>query len=191
MSMHRYTVAQYHRMIEVGVLGVEDRVELLEGFVVDKMPQNPSHAGTISIVHEQLGTRLQTGWTIRIQSPITAGGSEPEPDLAVVQGPAQRYLTAHPRAENIGMLIEISDTTILHDRTQKGRVYAKARIPIYWIVNLTELHVEVHTNPRGGKSPGYRLRRVFALDAKIDVILNGRSFGEISVISFFPSELKG
>jgi Uma2 family endonuclease len=181
MPVHRFTVAQYHRMIATGVLTENDRVELLEGWIVDKMPQHPAHAGTISILLARLQGKLPKGWIVRVQSPITLEDSEPETDLAVVRGPEERYLTGHPVPEHIAIVIEVADSTVEHDRVTKGRTYARARLPVYWIVNLVEQHVELYTQPRAGKSPAYRQREDFGVEYGVPLIVEGREVGGTAV----------
>ena len=188
IAIHRFTVAQYHRMIATGLLTEEDRVELLEGWIVDKMPQHPAHATAISILLARLQANLPMEWIVRVQSPITLEGSEPEPDLVVVTGPEERYRTAHPACEDVALLIEVADTSLENDRGSKMRMYAGARIPIYWIVNLNERHIEVYTEPKGGKSPAYRRRADVAIDGEIPLILNGEEMAQISALDLFPPQ---
>jgi len=173
-------------MIATGVLTENDRVELLEGWIIDKMPQHPAHAGTISILLAKLLAKLSKGWIIRVQSPITLEDSEPEPDLAIVRGPEEKYLTAHPEAEDIAVVIEVADSTVEHDRTVKGRTYARARLPVYWIVNLVELKVEIYTQPRAGKTPTYREQEDFGVEHGVPLILAGREVGRFPVRHIFP-----
>ncbi len=184
--VHRFTVAQYHRMIAAGVLTEYDRVELLEGWIVDKMPQHPAHAGTISILLAKLQAKLPRGWIVRVQSPITLDDSEPEPDLAVVRGPEEKYLTVHPAPEDIAIVIEVADSTIEHDRSVKGRTHARARLPVYWIVNLVELKVEVYSQPRSGKTPAYRQREAFGVEFGVPLVVAGREAAGIPVRHLFP-----
>ncbi|HTU16419.1 MAG TPA: Uma2 family endonuclease [Gemmataceae bacterium] len=184
LPIHRFTVAQYHRMIATGVLTENDRVELLEGWIVDKMPQHPAHAGTISVLLAKLQGKLPKGWIVRVQSPITLDESEPEPDLAIVTGPEERYLTAHPTPEDIAIVIEVADSSVEHDRTVKGRAYARARLPIYWIVNLVEQQVEIYTQPRAGKSPSYRHREDFGVEYGVPILVAGREVGTLPVRHF-------
>src|SRR5262245_43751216 len=84
--LRRFSVDEYHRMIQAGILGEGDRVDLLAGQVVHKMPRNPPHDGTIQLVNKQALAHLPGGWCVRIQSAITLSDSEPEPDLAVARG---------------------------------------------------------------------------------------------------------
>src|SRR5687767_8041636 len=102
--VYRFTVDQYQRMIKAGILTEDDRVELLEGWIVPKVSHNPPHDGTIWLVQTAILPRLPTGWILRIQSAITTLDSEPEPDLAVVRGPGLRYFSTHPEPQDVGLL---------------------------------------------------------------------------------------
>src|SRR5262249_53645273 len=155
------------RMIQTGILTEYHRVELLEGVIVDKMPHNPPHDGTITRIQRRLARLLSDDWLIRVQSAITTKDSEPEPDIAIVKGPEDVYFTRHPGPRDIALLIEVADTTLEADRRDKGRTYARARIPVYWIINLNDRQVEVYTEPKGGKSPAYRRRCDYGTDAKV------------------------
>jgi hypothetical protein len=180
-ACHRFTVQQYRQMVDQGILGENDRVELLDGWIVDKMTHNPPHDACISLVKDEIEPRLPRDWMLRIQSAITLSTSEPEPDFAVVKRPARRYSQAHPRPADIGMLIEVAESSLLEDREYKSILYAQDRIPIYWIVNLIDRQVEVYTEPRGGKTPGYRQRKDYAEDETIPLIVAGRKVGAIAV----------
>jgi Uma2 family endonuclease len=186
LPQYRFTVKQYHRMIETGVLNTNERVELLEGRIVPKMPHNPPHDGTISLIHKRVGHLLPDEWLIRIQSAITTRESEPEPDLAVVSGPELAYLTRHPGPDDIGLLIEVANTTLQDDRIIKGGIYARARIQPYWIVNLIDFQIEVYSDPRGGKIPGYRHRKIYRAPESIPLIVVQKNFGQIPVKDILP-----
>ncbi len=133
--VRRFTVDEYHRMIQVGLLTEDDRVELLEGWIVPKMPRNPPHDATVEIADETLRPHLPPGWSLRVQSAITLPDSEPEPDVAVVRGGARDYLSRHPGPADVGLLIEVSESSLNRDRDEKGRLFAQAGIPHYWIIN--------------------------------------------------------
>jgi Uma2 family endonuclease len=183
---YRFTVGQYHRMIEQEILSENDRVELLEGRIVPKMPHNPPHDGTITRVQRRLARLLSEDWFIRVQCAITTKDSEPEPDLAIVKGPDDVYFTRHPVSRDIAFLIEVADSTLESDRSLKGLLYARARIPIYWIINLNDRLIEVYTDPKGGKSAAYRRRVDYRIDAKVSLVVNGRQLGEIPVRELLP-----
>jgi Uma2 family endonuclease len=186
LQAHRFTVRQYHRMIETGILTANDRVELLEGWIVDKMPHNPPHDGTVGRINRRLLRLLPDEWLLRVQSAITLGDSEPEPDLTVVRGPEETYFTRHPRPRDIGVLIEVADSTLLTDRRKKGSLYARFRIPIYWIVNINDECIEVYTQPIGGKSSRYRLRADYPSDQTAPLILGGAEVARIPVHDLLP-----
>jgi Uma2 family endonuclease len=177
-----FTVDEYHRMIQHGILTEDDPVELLEGWITPKMPRNPPHDGTLDRAEDALASRLPAGWRVRSQKAITLPDSEPEPDIAVVPGPASRFLHQHPGPSDIALVIEVSDTTLARDRTDKGRIYARAGIEAYWIVNLVDMQVEVYTDPTGPcAAPMYRTRRDFGLADSIPLTVVGQAVGPVPV----------
>lgn len=187
LSLHRFRVAEYERMIVEGVLTSEDRVEFIEGIVYQKMIQHPPHAVTIDYSQDALRPLLPEGWRLRQQKPIKLSDSEPDPDLVVVRNPIQRYETRHPGSRDIALVIEVADAILVAERQDRGRMYARARIPIYWIINLNERQVEVYAEPKGGKSPAYRRRSDYRLDAKVPLVIEGNEVGQVSVGDLLPS----
>ncbi len=186
LPMHRFTVEQYHRMIDANVLGENDRVELLEGWIVEKMTHNPPHDGTILLVQTELLKVLPATHVLRVQSAITLADSEPEPDLAVAQGPMRRYLEEHPGPRDLALVVEVAGVTLHEDRGIKQRVYARARIPIYWIVNILDGIVQVYTNPRAGKAPAYRQRQDLGGKDTIPLVIDGKEVARIAVRDILP-----
>jgi Uma2 family endonuclease len=186
MPIHRLSVEQYHRMIETGVLTEDDPVEFLEGWIVTKMPRSPLHDGVIMRVRTRLARALGDDWPIRIQSAVTTRDSEPEPDLAVVSGPEEKYLERHPTPFDVEMLIEVSDSTLELDRLVKGRLYARARVPVYWIVNLSENIIKVYTDSVGGKNPRYRTREDYGADEGVPLIVAGKEQARIPGKDLLP-----
>jgi Uma2 family endonuclease len=188
--VYRFTVEQYHRMIEEGVFSPDDRVELLEGWVVEKMPHKPPHDGTVGRINRRLMRLLPDEWLVRVQSAITLRISEPEPDLAVVRGPEDTYFERHPHPQDIALLIEVADSSLLDDRRGKGPVYARARIGVYWIVNIKDSRIEVYTEPIAGKSPRYRRQQDFARGLSVPLILADKEFTQIAVDDLLPPASK-
>jgi Uma2 family endonuclease len=183
----RLSIEQYHAMIQAGILTDDDSVELLEGWLVFKMPKNPPHRATTRLVRTALENILPRGWYVDSQEPITLSNSEPEPDIVVVRGDTRQYLDRHPGAEDIALIIEVSDTTLQRDRTVKKRIYARAGIAIYWIVNLVEEQVEVYSQPIVEfEQPDYSQRLDFGRSAVIPVIIEGVEIGAIDVNSLLP-----
>jgi Uma2 family endonuclease len=188
LPVRRFSVAEYRRMIDSGILTEEDRVELLEGWIVPRMTRSPSHAAVVSLLHNcVLGPRLPRGWSYRAHSAITTPDSEPEPDLAVVRGTARDYLKRHPGPEDIALVIEVADTSIRRDRTIKARLYARAGIPHYWIVNLPRARVEVYSEPSGpADEPTYGQRRNYGKTRTLPLTLNGVAVAQIPVRELLP-----
>jgi len=148
-GFRRFSVAEYHRLIELGMLTEDDNIELLEGYLVHKMSRNPPHDAAIQKGMKRWLRVLPAGWDLRVQSAITLTDSEPEPDFAIVRGDENDYLARHPTAADIGLVVEVSDSTLPGDRDDKGRIYARAGIPCFWIVNLVDGQIEVYTSPSG------------------------------------------
>lgn len=185
-GVYHFTVEQYHRLIEAGVIPSDERVELLEGVIVRKMPHNPPHDGTVWLAQTTLLARLPAAWIIRVQSAITLSDSEPEPDIILARGPGAPYLQAHPMPSDIGLIVEVADTTLDTDREIKGRTYARARIPVYWIVNIPDGTIEVYTRPVAGKTPRYRTRQDIVPPASVALILDGIEVGQVPAAQLLP-----
>jgi len=185
-SLYRLTVDQYLSMGAGEIIPPDVRTELLDGYVVNKMTPNPPHATAVTLVSDQVREPLPREWLIRAQLPLVLKGSVPEPDIAVVRGPARRYVARHPGPRDAGLIIEVSDTSLLSDRLDKGPLYAQAKLPVYWIVNLIEEVIEVYTSPRAGKQPGYLERQDYGKDAKVPLIIAGQEFGRLAVKDLLP-----
>jgi Uma2 family endonuclease len=148
-SFARFSVARYQRMIEEGILTAEDKVELLEHCVVLKTPRNPRHDGTLDLIADALRAALPAGWRCRDQKALVLLDSVPEPDICIARGDGRTFLTRHPTAADCALVIEVADSSLLRDQRDKTRIYARAGIPLYWIVNLPDRRVEVYSNPTG------------------------------------------
>ncbi len=179
--LYRFTVEQYRRMSDTGVLTEDDRVELLEGWIIPKGTHPPPHDASISLTQAELAHRLPPDWILRIQSAINTDDSEPEPDIAVVRGTARRYARAHPKPRDIGMLVEVSESSLAEDRERKGRIYARARIPVYWVINLIDGILEIYTQPRGGRKPRHTQRRDYLPGDSVPLVLDGKEIARIPV----------
>jgi Uma2 family endonuclease len=143
-----WTVDDYHRMVETGILTEGDRVELLEGQIIEMNPQLPPHAATTQRTFRYLDRLLESVAYIRMQLPVTLKPkSEPEPDIAVVRIDPNEYGDRHPAPDEIFLIIEVADSTLLGDRQQKAPIYAKAGIPDYWILDVNTRQVYVFREP--------------------------------------------
>ena len=181
-SIARFSVASYQRMIASGALTSEDKVELLENYVVLKMPHNPPHDSTIQRMLRPLLKSLPRGWDLRVQSAITLSNSEPEPDFAVVRGSSAEYESHHPFAADVGRVIEVADTSLARDRHDKGRIYANASIPNYWVVNLLDRRIEVYSQPTGAEvTAEYTASQFYHAGEVVPLVLDGYSVTVVPV----------
>ncbi|MHB1558035.1 MAG: Uma2 family endonuclease [Isosphaeraceae bacterium] len=181
---YRFTVDQYERMAEVGILTEADRVELINGIVVTKMAKGPAHIWVVKQAGRQLEVLLGAAFSLRLEAPARIPPlNEPEPDLLAARGDDARYLKRHPEPHEIALVVEVSDTTYHRDRYEKYPAFALARIPAYWIVNLPKRCVEVHTDPG---PEGYRSQQDYHPGAVVPVTIDGVRLGEIAVDDILP-----
>ncbi|PKB68452.1 MAG: hypothetical protein BZY81_01605 [SAR202 cluster bacterium Io17-Chloro-G4] len=144
----RFTVDEYHLMGQVGILGEDDRVELLEGEIVEMAPIGSRYQATVDRLTELFSRRVGDSASIRVQGPVRlAGDSEPEPDLTLLRRRTDFYATAHPGPEDVLLLVEVSDSSIDYDRDVKLPHYARQGVPEVWIVDLEREAIEVYTYP--------------------------------------------
>jgi len=184
-GFRRLTVPEYHKLIEIGILAEDDRVELLEGHMVMKMPPNPPHSNVITNTTEALVHRLPNGWRLRCEQPITLSDSEPEPDFVLARGDRATFSARHPEAKEIGLVVEVADSSLVVDRADMSRIYARADIPIYWIINVVDRQIEVYTHARpNDPTPAYGSRTDYKLGASIPFVLDGQTIALIAVDEF-------
>ena len=152
LTTRHWSREAYDHAVDAGILGPDDRIELIEGQLLTMAAQGSRHAATVDSVGEILRGVFGDGCRVRLQCPLAMGDdSEPEPDLAVVPGRAFDYLDAHPTTALL--VVEVSDDLLRRDRTVKQRLYARHGIPEYWIIALPEARVEVYREP---SEAGYR-----------------------------------
>jgi hypothetical protein len=186
LPLYRLSVAQYHAMIDAGVLAEKERCEMVEGVLLEKMTRHPPHDGSLLVAQTLLTAAAPVGWVVRVQSAVTLRRGEPEPDIVIARGTARSFFRAHPGPKEIGLVVEISDSTLVVDQGLKRTNYARNRLPVYWIVNLVEMHVEVYTDPKGGRSPGYRRRQDYGPGEAVPLVLDGRTVARLPVRELLP-----
>ena len=181
------SVEHYQKMIEAGLLTPEDKAELLENYVVIRMPRSPLHDGTIELVPAALFPELPAGWSLRILQTVVLSDSQPEPDFGVVRGGARSYMDRHPGPADVGLLIEVADSSLLRDQRDKGRIYARGGIPCYWIVNLVDRQVEVYTQPSGPPvPPSYASVQTYQSGDRVLVVLDAVTVATVAVADLLP-----
>jgi Uma2 family endonuclease len=151
----RFSVAEYHKMIDARIVGEDEHVELLEGEIVEMSPMRKPHARVTAKLDRWFQRNLGDEYSVRVQLPLTLRGSEPEPDVAIVRNQDAVTARRHPRSALL--VVEVADTSVRYDLDVKARIYARARIPEYWLVTVQKKRVEVlrDIDPRKG---AYRTR---------------------------------
>ena len=146
-----FTVEEYHKLGELGIIKATDKVELINGDIITMNPIKSLHAGMVDFLIEFLIINLYKKATIKCQNPIQLSNhSEPEPDIVIAHYRADSYSSRHPTPKDIHVVIEVSDSTLEKDQNVKSLLYAKAKIPEYWIINLTNKQIEVYRHPKKG-----------------------------------------
>ena len=149
LPRHLWTVEEYHRMGEVGLLDADTRVELIEGEIVEMAPIGDAHAATSNRLNRLLVLAVGERGIVAVGNPVRLSQrSEPQPDFSVLR-PRADYQTKGPRTEDVMLAVEVSDTTLRRDRRVKLALYARAGIPEFWIVNLEVREVEIYRSPGG------------------------------------------
>jgi Uma2 family endonuclease len=185
-GLYQFTVDRYELMAAAGILTEDDRVELLNGLVVAKATKAQPHIGALVATRDRLLPLIPPGWHLRTEAPVrTTTFDEPEPDVAIVRGKARDYVSFNrpPDASEVALVIEIAESSLARDRTEKMAAYSSGGIPVYWIINLIDDQIEVYTDP----SPtGYQRRDDFKAGQEIHVRVNGVEQGRIAVADILP-----
>ena len=180
IHLHRWSRLEYDRMIASGVFHPEARLELVDGEIFHMTPQGSLHDTAIQLVADALRAVFHENYAIRIQLPLALDDhSEPEPDIAVVTGTARDYKNAHPKTAIL--IVEIADASLSFDLENKRRLYARAGIPEYWIVNLIDQRVEVFKQP---KASNYLEHLAFSARESLTPI--GQQQAKIDVADILP-----
>ncbi len=185
--LRRFTVREFQRLAEVGILSEDDRCELIHGVIYAAMPPNPPHSTVLGRVNRYLGPpALAAGFVFRIQEPVALADSQPQPDAAVAAAPDTRYTTSHPSGPDLHLVVEVSDTSLAYDRGDKLELYAEAGVQVYWVVNIPARRVEVYTQPTGGPASTYQTQTDYLPGQSVPVVFAGQAVGSIPVSELFP-----
>ncbi|BAY65266.1 hypothetical protein NIES22_53690 [Calothrix brevissima NIES-22] len=168
----RFTIAEYHRLAELGFFKEGERVELINGEIINMAAKGTPHSVCLTRLSRELFQLVKEQGTIRTQDPITiADNSEPEPDLVIARNRSDDYLANHPTPSDILLLIEIADSSLKYDQEVKLPLYAEAGISDYWIFNLVDNYLECYSEPyqaTQGKF-GYRRKVIFLANESVNL----------------------
>ncbi len=146
VEAHRWTRQEFEQIASTGIFDPEARLELLDGEIFHMTPQSSWHATSVRMSEEVLRKIFRRGYDVRVQLPLAIDNrSLPEPDVAVVVGSLHDYRNAHPTTAVI--VVEVADSTLTHDKERKRPRYAIAKIPEYWIINLSDYCLEIYREP--------------------------------------------
>jgi Uma2 family endonuclease len=183
-AVHRITVDEYERIIAAGALEDPGRVELIDGYMVDKMGKNAEHGYATKQTLKAFESRLPAGWTWRKEEPVRIPDyDEPEPDVAIVRGSDADHEHRIPTAADVALLVEVSGSTLGQDRGKKCTAYARSNIPVYWIVNLVDRQVEVYSRC---ETTGYKSRKDYLPGQQVPLTIGGRKLPPIAVDDLLP-----
>lgn len=185
-DLRRFSVDEYHKMLEVGIFVCGEPVELLDGLVVQKMPTSTDHATATRLVAALLREVVPAGWFVDEEKPLTIQPrSEPEPDASVIRGRSRDYLRRHPNPADTALVVEVSYSSYARDRGEKWAIYARDGVPVYWIVNLevTPPQLEVYSHPVNGE---YTQSVTLTAADRADVVLDGQTVGTVAVAELLP-----
>lgn len=181
--IHRFDIETYHRLITEGILREDDRVELIEGRIVDMTPIGSRHSAVVKRLNNLFTRKVQGRAIVGVQDPIQLiqEQSEPEPDITLLKYREDFYSSELPKGEDVLLIIEVADTSLDHDREIKIPLYAQAMIQEVWLVNLLENCIEMYSSP---SSAGYEFRRITRHDQAV-------SPGNFSDISLTANQILG
>jgi Uma2 family endonuclease len=186
LPIWRLSVAQYHQMIQASILDEDDLIELLEGWLVFKVPKSPLHCVSIGLLRDALA-RLPSDFFVESHGSLTTEDGEPEPDLMVVRGTPGDYSNRHPCGADVALVVEVADSSLTRDREQKRGLYARAGVPVYWIINLSENQVEVYSAIGDeAEQVDYLDRQDFLPADEVPLLLDGREIGRLRVSELLP-----
>ena len=180
----RWTVREYYQMGDLGFFNSK-RVELIKGEIILMSPVKSGHFTAVRLLSELLMKAFGKGFDVRQQAPLTLSKTdEPEPDIAVVEGSIRDYSNAHPKSAML--LVEVSDSSLRFDRTEKVELYAENRIEEYWILNLKQRCLEVYRRPVKDKSMGFAYTEIFVVGESESIAPLAKPKAKIKVADILP-----
>ena len=177
--LYRLSVAQYEKMIGHGVLTKYDKIELIEGLLVERLPQTQIQHMTRTLIHRELAPFVRDGWLSGQKWPVLLARSEPEPDMIVVRGSISDYHRRKPNPADVALVVEVSDR-LYEQYLARLPMFAEAAVPVCWIVNIPDGRIEVYADPAGSE---YRSRSDYGLDAEVPLVPDGRVITSLPVRS--------
>jgi len=189
VTAKRFSIAEYHRLGELGFFGLDERVELIRGELIKMAAKGRLHSFCNSLLVEELVILLTRRARVRVQDPIilSTTDSEPEPDVVIARNRSDNYLASHPEPADILLVIEVSDSTLKYDREIKLSLYAEAGISNYWIFNLVDNQLEMHSEPYQKRQGDFNYRSQRVLLQNETVVIPGFPDLSLDLSLVFPA----
>ena len=171
-TRRKFTIDEYHQLVDLGFFTENDRIELIRGEIIEMAPKRTPHSVCNSTLFGELYRLLYDRANVRGQEPIILpDNSEPEPDVVIAKKKDDNYLSAHPTVKDIILVIEISDSTLQYDKETKLPLYAEAGINNYWIINLVDNRLEVYNNPFSDNKHrfAYKNQKIFLPNENLEI----------------------
>ena len=182
LGLRRITVAEYQQLTVAGFFAKDERFELLDGLIVRRPTFRPPHAATYNRVRKRLDREVPAGWYVYCRPGVALEVSVPEPDLCVLRELDEEYQTRLPTANDLGIVIDVTDAGLLTVKRDKLRIYAAGRVPVRWLVNIPERQIEVYTDPQPtADPPAYATVRVFPRGQDVPLELDGVAVAAVPV----------
>lgn len=189
--IHRISLDQYHQMIAKGLLKEDDPIELIDGYLVTKMPHDPQHDSAVTRISRRLMEAFGDRAVVRTQCVVSLESSEPEPDVVAAKPPEDAYDDRHPSGSDVLLVVEVANSSVEFDRTTKAEIYSHGGVPEYWIGNVVERQVEVYRYPRPGHVGGYRDRTIHLATDEVELMLGRKSLAKWKVATLLPKAKSG
>lgn len=170
ITKHRFSLDDYHCIIEAGILGKDDKVELIDGEIIEVAPIGSRHAAGVDRLNFVFSQRVLEWAMVRVQNPISLWDqrSEPEPDVVLVRHKDDFYAEAHPTAEDVLLVVEVADTSLAYDIEVKLPIYAQAGIPEVWVMDLHGEALRTFSEPAGGE---YSMAKTLLREESVSPVL--------------------
>ena len=186
-TSERLTVDEFRRKAARGEFSESKLFELLEGVVVSKARQTLKHETALENIQNVIGKLTPGGWHMRVQQPMNCGDSTPEPDAVIVKDALDQYVDRPPMPNMVSLIVEVADASLEQDRRLKGRIYARAGVMLYWLLNLVDSQLEVYSNASGPvPMPGFREKRVYRSEDKLSLVVGLDDLGMVKVRDLLP-----
>jgi Uma2 family endonuclease len=190
VTAKRFSIAEYHRLGELGFFEPDDRIELIRGEIILKAAKGRLHSVCNSLLVEELIILLARRARVRGQEPIIlSDNSEPEPDVVIARNRADRYFSSHPEPADIWLVIEIADSTLKYDRTTKLSLYAETGISNYWIFNLVDNQLEMYSEPYQKQNGSFSYQLQPVLLPNQTVVIPGFPELSLDLSAVFPAQI--